>query len=158
MLAIAAHAVTAICPHCSRQVRSSLEINAEVSSLQELLGRSSRLAQSGTSDDLVHFAIAASTARRELKRLQAELTGEHLDCFRGARSGPADAGAISPHQPGRAARSSVARPTPLDPSGDLTRRHRAVGAVRGAAPYWALLRSGRLPAPTGYQSPWYETL
>ncbi len=76
MLPVAAHAVQPRCSRCGRPVLSSIEIGYQLSALQDLLAAALGDSTGGAAldDAVVAFAVA------ELKRLRAELAGDHLSC------------------------------------------------------------------------------
>jgi len=82
---LAAHAVRPTCSRCGHPVRSSVEIGAEVSEIQELLAAAGYLCRMDAPQAGAIHGCAAALATDELERLHAELIGDHLSCaHRGA--------------------------------------------------------------------------
>jgi hypothetical protein len=86
MPVLAAHAVRPTCSRCGHTVRSSIEIGAEVSELQELLAAAGELCRMDAPQAGAICSCAAALATDELERLHAELIGDHLSCARCAAS------------------------------------------------------------------------
>ena len=84
---VAAHAVRPVCPLCGGRVRSSLEVEADLSELAELTVRARSLALQGGEEESRFCAAVMCQAARELEELQAELAGAHRDA--GACRSPA---------------------------------------------------------------------
>ena len=80
MPALAAHAVRPTCSRCGHAVRSSVEIGAEVSEIQELLTAAGELCWMHAPQAGAIYSCAAAVATDELERLHAELIGDHLSC------------------------------------------------------------------------------
>ena len=80
MPVLAAHAVRPTCSRCGHAVRSSVEIGAEVSEIQELLTAAGELCRMDASQAGAICSCAAALATDELERLHAELIGDHLSC------------------------------------------------------------------------------
>ncbi len=77
---VAAHAVSPICPRCCGPVRRSVEVQAALADLEEIVVRASFLRTSPLADDRERYEAIAVHVCRELRALQAELAGEHLCC------------------------------------------------------------------------------
>ena len=82
MFAIAAHAVSPTCPYCSRPVRPSIELNAAVAVVVQVLATAIVGAQSGHPDDLEALEVTSMMAVTELEMIAAEFAGEHAGCSR----------------------------------------------------------------------------
>ena len=80
MPVLAAHAVRPTCSRCGHAVRSSVEIGAEVSEIQELLAAAGELGRMDAPQAGAIYSCAAALATDELERLHAELIGDHLSC------------------------------------------------------------------------------
>ena len=77
---LAAHAVRPTCSRCGHTVRSSVEIGAEVSEIQELVTAASELCRMDAPQAEAIYGCATALATDELERLHAELIGDHLSC------------------------------------------------------------------------------
>ncbi len=79
---VAAHAVSPICPRCCGPVRRSVEIQAALADLQEVVVHADFLRTSPLADDRERYEVIAVHVCQELYALQTELAGEHLSCAR----------------------------------------------------------------------------
>ncbi len=77
---VAAHAVSPICPRCCGPVRRSVEIQAALADLEEIVVRATFLRTSALPGDRERYEAIAVHACHELRALQTELAGEHLSC------------------------------------------------------------------------------
>ncbi len=77
---IAGHAVSPICPRCSRPVRGSIQLHAIYADLSDLLVRADALAIRAVLGDLPLHARVVALAERLSLQLRAELAGVHFSC------------------------------------------------------------------------------